>query len=90
MTVVFLWNFFVSREAATAEGRYEKERQSVNYLHTAAFSARKKVFSPLPAIPLPLSHPPPINAIRRASLRLFGKSADILEICLNFHLAPIF
>jgi hypothetical protein len=29
-TVAFLWNFFISREAATAERRYEKERQSVN------------------------------------------------------------
>jgi hypothetical protein len=90
MTVAFLWNFFISREAATAEWRYEKERLSVNYLHTAAFSARTKVFSPLPAIPLPLSHPPPINAIRGASLPLFWKSSDILEICLNFHKAPIF
>jgi hypothetical protein len=70
-TVAFLWNFFISREAATAERRYEKERQSVNYMHTAAFSARTKVFSPLPALPLPLSHPPPINAIREAGLRLF-------------------
>jgi hypothetical protein len=40
-------------------------------MHTAAFSARTKVFSPLPALPLPLSHPPPINAIRGAGLRLF-------------------
>ncbi len=69
--VAFLWNFLISREAATAERRYEKERQSVNYMHTAAFSARTKVFSPLPALPLPLSHPQPINAIRGAGLPLF-------------------
>ena len=69
--VAFLWNFFISREAATAERRYEKERQSVNYMHTASFGARTNLFSPLPALPLPLSHPPPINAIRGAGLRLF-------------------
>ncbi len=57
--------------SVTAERRYEKERQSVNYMHTAAFSARTKVFSPLHALPLPLSHPPPINAIRGAGLHLF-------------------
>jgi hypothetical protein len=28
-TVAFLWNFFISKEAATAERRYEKERHSV-------------------------------------------------------------
>jgi hypothetical protein len=67
--VAFPRNFFISREAAIAEQRYEKERQSVNYVHTAAFSARTRVFSPL--IALPLSHPPPINAIRGAGLRLF-------------------
>jgi hypothetical protein len=27
--VAFLWNFFLSKEAATVERRYEKERQSV-------------------------------------------------------------
>ncbi len=69
--VAFPRNFFISREAATAERRYEKERQSVNYVHTAAFSARTRVFSPLIALPLPLSHPPPINPIRGAGLRLF-------------------
>jgi hypothetical protein len=71
MHVAFLWNFFISREAATAEQRYEKERQSVNYMHTSAFGARTNLLSPLPALPLPLSHPPPINAIRGAGLRLF-------------------
>ncbi len=69
--VAFLWNFFISREAATAERGYEKERQSVNYMHTAAFSARTNLFSPLPALPLPLSHLPPINVIRGAGLRPF-------------------
>jgi hypothetical protein len=29
--VAFLWNFFISREAATAERRYEKERQGAIY-----------------------------------------------------------
>jgi hypothetical protein len=67
--VEFLWNFFISREAATAERRYEKERQSVNYVHSAAFSTRTNLFSPVPAPPLLLSHPPPINAIRGAGLR---------------------
>jgi hypothetical protein len=33
----------------------------------AAFSTRTKLFSLLPALPLPPSHPPPINAIREAS-----------------------
>jgi hypothetical protein len=69
--VAFPRNFFIAREAATAERRYEKERQSVNYVHIAAFSARTRVFSPLLALPLPLSQPPPINAIRGADLRLF-------------------
>ncbi len=69
--VALLWNFFILREAATAKRRYEKERQSVNYMHTAAFGARTNLFSPLPALPLPLSHPPPINAIRGAGLHLF-------------------
>jgi hypothetical protein len=40
-------------------------------MHTATFGARTNLFSPLPALPLPLSHPPPINAIRGAGLRLF-------------------
>jgi hypothetical protein len=71
LPVAFPRNFFISREAATAERRYEKERQSVNYVHTAVFSPRTRVFSPLLALPLPLSHPPQINAIRGAGLRLF-------------------
>jgi hypothetical protein len=29
LNVAFLWNFFISKEAATAERRYEKERHSV-------------------------------------------------------------
>ncbi len=40
-------------------------------MHTAAFGARTNLLSPLPALPLPLSHPPPKNAIRGAGLRLF-------------------
>jgi hypothetical protein len=60
-TVSFLWNFFISREAATAERRYEKERQGGIYMHMAAFSARTNLFSfsPLLALPLPLSLLPP-------------------------------
>jgi hypothetical protein len=56
--VAFLWNFFISREAATAERRYEKERQSVNYMHTPAFGARTNLFS-LPSLLSPSpSHTP--------------------------------
>ncbi len=73
-----------NREAATAERRYEKERQSVNYMHTAAFSARTNLFSPLPALPLPLSHPPPINAIRGAGLHLFVPPSHPLRIVTSF------
>jgi hypothetical protein len=56
--VAFLWNFFISREAATAERRYEKERQGVIYMHMAAFSARTNLFSPSPLLALPL---PPLT-----------------------------
>jgi hypothetical protein len=57
--VLFLWNFFISREAATAERRYEKERQSGIYMHMAVFSARTNLLSlSLLALPLPLSLPP--------------------------------
>jgi hypothetical protein len=38
------------REAATAERRYEKERQGGIYMHVAAFSARTNFFS-LPSLP---------------------------------------
>ncbi len=51
-TIAFLWNFFISREAATAERRYEKERQGVIYMHMAAFGARTNLFS-LPSLPSP-------------------------------------
>jgi hypothetical protein len=56
-SVSFQWNFFISREAATAERRYEKEKQGVIYMHMAAFSARTNSFSPSPflALPLPLA-----------------------------------
>ncbi len=58
--VAFLWNFFISREAATAERRYEKERQGVIYMHTAAFGARTNLFS-LPSSPSPSHNPPPLS-----------------------------
>jgi hypothetical protein len=58
--VSFLWNFFISREAATAERRYEKERKSGIYMHVAAFGARTNLFS-LPSLPSPShSSPPPL------------------------------
>jgi hypothetical protein len=37
----------------------------------AAFSPRANLFSLLPALPLPPSHPPPINVIREASCVYF-------------------
>jgi hypothetical protein len=40
--VSFLWNFFISREASTAERRYRKERWSENYMHIGAFSTVKR------------------------------------------------
>jgi hypothetical protein len=49
--------FFISREAATAEQRYEKERQSGSYMHMAAFSARTYLISLSPPFP-PSSHSP--------------------------------
>ncbi len=58
---------FISREAATAERRYEKERQGVVYMHMAAFGARTNLFS-LPSLPSPSpAHPPPPINLRRAS-----------------------
>ncbi len=63
-SVLFLRNFFISREAATAERRYEKERWSENYLHMAAFSTRTCLL-PLSPTPPPLLTPPS-NAITRA------------------------
>ncbi len=61
LSVSFLWNIFISREAATVERRYEKERQGVIYMHMAAFSARKNLFSISPPCPPPppLTPPPP-------------------------------
>jgi hypothetical protein len=58
--VSFLWNFLISREAATAEWRYEKERQSGSYMHMAAFSARAYLLSLSPPHPLPLLSLPPL------------------------------
>jgi hypothetical protein len=42
---------FISREAATAERRYEKERQSGSYVHMTAFSARTYLLSLYPPCP---------------------------------------
>ncbi len=61
--VSFLWNFFISREAATAERRYKKEKCSENYMHRAAFSTRTCLLLPLSSFPPPPSHSPPSNAI---------------------------
>jgi hypothetical protein len=69
MVVSFLWNFFISREAATAEWRYEKERQSGNYVHMAAFSARTYLLSLSPPCPPPLPLPPYKCDNRAAGLR---------------------
>jgi hypothetical protein len=55
--IVFLSNFFILREAATAERRYKKERWSENYMHMAAFSTRTYLLLPLSSFP-PLSHSP--------------------------------
>jgi len=57
LVVSFLWNFFISREAATAERRYEKERQSGSYMHMAVFSARTNLLSLSPPCP----PPPPLT-----------------------------
>ena len=59
--VSFLWNFFISREAATAERRYKKERWSENYMHLV----QGRVYSSLSPPPPPLT--PPSNAITRAA-----------------------
>jgi hypothetical protein len=64
--VSFLWNFFVSREAATAERKYKKERWSENYVHMAAFSTRTCLLLPL-SFPPPLFSLPPANAITTAA-----------------------
>jgi hypothetical protein len=63
-SVLFLWNFFISREASTAERRYRKERWSENYMHMGAFSTRTHL------LPTRSSFPPslhPSNAITRAA-----------------------
>ncbi len=65
--VSFLWNFFVSREAATAERRYEKERWSKNYVHMAAFSTRSVYSSLSPPYPPLFFSLPPSNSITRAA-----------------------
>ncbi len=65
--VSFLWNFFISRKAATAERRYKKERWSENYIHMAAFSTRTCLLSLSPPSPLPPLLTPPTNAITRAA-----------------------
>ena len=57
-SVSFLRNFFISREAATAERRYEKERWSENYMHMAAFSTRTCLLPLSPTSPPPSSHSP--------------------------------
>ncbi len=54
IVVSFLWNFFISREASTAERRYRKEKWSENYMHMGAFSTRTHSL-------LPLSSPPPLS-----------------------------
>ncbi len=53
---------------ATAERRYKKERWSDNYMHMAAFSTYKDMFT-LPSLLLHPSPPltPPSNAITRAA-----------------------
>ncbi len=70
--VVFLWNFFISKEAATAERRYEKERHSVK-LHACKLHLVQGQICYLFSMPSPSppSHPPPINVIREASCIYF-------------------
>jgi hypothetical protein len=60
-SVLFLWNFFLLREASTAERRYRKERWSENYMHMGAFSTRTHLL-------LPLSSSPPLSALHFLSL----------------------
>ena len=49
----------------------ERETKCETTCMQAAFSTRTNLFSLLPALPLPPSHPPPINVIREASCVYF-------------------
>ncbi len=53
--VAFQWNFFISKQALTAERRYEKEKQCKTTCMQAAFGARTYLFSLLPGLTLPLT-----------------------------------
>jgi hypothetical protein len=66
ITVQFLWNFFISKEAVSAERRYEKETSTCMQV---AFRARTYLLSPLP-LPPP-QHPPLTDAIREAGWLCF-------------------
>ncbi len=64
IAVSFLWNFFISKEASTAERRYRKERWSENYMHMGAFSTRTHSLLPLSSSP-PLL--PPFKCDKKGS-----------------------
>ena len=65
ITVQFLWNFFISKEAVAAERRYEKETSTCMQV---AFRARTYLLS---LHPLPPPHPPLTDAIREAGWLCF-------------------
>jgi hypothetical protein len=63
--------FYIERGCNSRTEIRERETKCKTTCIQAASSTRTNLFSPLPALPLPLSHPPPINVIRGASLRPF-------------------
>ena len=72
IVVAFLWNFFISKEAATAERRYEKERHSVKLhackLHLVQGQICSHLSLPSPSPPLT---PASYKCDKGGQLRLF-------------------
>ncbi len=66
--------FYIERGCNSRTEIWERETSCNLHAHGCIWCKDKFVLSPLPALPLPLSHPrppPPINVIRGAGLRLF-------------------
>jgi hypothetical protein len=69
--LAFLWNFFISKEAVTAERRYEKERHSVK-LHACKLHLVQGRICSLFSLPSPSPLTPASNKCDKGGqLRLF-------------------